>query len=149
MPPSCLAQDLFSLASLQILRGSSAGLVDMVGNPRVHSTSLGALLWAGQKAEDHCSWLYSCWGCPEAFLLGQGLPVILLLVWTPSQGTMCLPLRCAGGTPCAGRKVIQPRSLGPDLHQHPIAFYSRGIGCGGAPAVQLWVMWTRAQKEAA
>lgn len=39
--------------------------------------------------------------------------------------------------------------LGADLHQHPIAFYSCGIGCNGAPAVQLWVMLTRAQKEAA
>lgn len=114
--------------------------MDMVGNQPLHSASLGTLLQAGQRTEDHFLWLYGCWGCHKVFLLGQGLPVILQAVWMLSLGT---------GWPLHRQEGNSASFLGADLHQHPIAFYSCGIGCNSAPAVQLWVMLTRAQKEAA
>lgn len=67
----------------------------------------------------------------------------------PSLATGCLPPCLAGGTSCEGGKVIQPCSFWPDLHQRPIAFYRSAKGSRGAPAVQLWATWTRAQQEVA
>ena len=88
-------------------------------------------------------------GCHEAFLPGQDLPVILQPVQMPSPETEHPPPCWAGGTIGEGRKVIQPRSFWPDLHQHPTAFHRSAIGCRGAPAVQLWATWTCAQQEVA
>lgn len=144
----CLAWDLFSLGSLQKGWGNSASLMEVVGNQPPFN-KIGTIPRAGQKTEGCCPWLSGCWGCHEAFLPGQDLPVILQPVQMPSPGTGCLPLCWAKGTICEGRKVIQPHSFWPDLHQCPIAFYRSAIGCGGAPAVQLWATWTRAQEEVA